>query len=227
MNDITSEELPNERIIAIDGTSGSGKSTIARNLSAALDLPLLETGSLYRSLTLLCRENDVDVDDEDAVLRQEEQMEFSYNDFPQLGTRNVSEAIRAHDVVMHVSQVSVHEKVRERLTQRMRRWILEQGGGVLEGRDITTVVAPQAHVRLYIDAPEEIRTQRREADPKDNTEGLSIEQIREGLAFRDKLDSTRAASPLTKAEGVWEIDTSVHSLDEIVTSVVDAYQGNN
>ncbi len=227
MTDLTTEELPNDRIIAIDGTSGSGKSTVARGLGTELGLHVLETGSLYRATTLLCLENNVDVHDEDAVCNVVREMHFRFDSEPYLDARNIAADIRTHEVAVNVSHVSVHPRVRALLTQLMRHWIVQHGGGVVEGRDISTVVAPDARIKVFIDAPEDVRAARRSSDPADNTEQRTQSQIQEVIAMRDKLDSTRTASPLTKADGVPEIDTSLYSPDHIIAAIAQAFHSGD
>lgn len=223
MTELTPDELPNERIIAIDGTSGSGKSTVARGLGTALGMHVLETGSLYRAATLICLESDIDVHDEDEVCTVVEEMDFRYEGEPFLGLRHIAADIRAREVAMNVSHVSVHPRVRAMLTQLMRHWIVQHGGGIIEGRDITTVVAPQAKVRVYIDAPEEVRAARRHSDPSDNTENRTQSEIQEVIALRDNLDSTRSASPLVRADGVPEIDSSQYSPEQIIKAIIESF----
>lgn len=221
---ITSSELPNENIVAIDGTSGSGKSTIARALAKILGLSVLETGSLYRIATLMCLRAKIDVHDEDRVLAAVDGMDFAYEGFPSLDGVDVSVDIKNHDVVLNVSHVAVHPHVRAVLTQIMRHWIVEHGGGVVEGRDITTVVAPEAKLRVFVDAPAEIRAQRRASDPHDNVHNLSQQEIAHGIQLRDSIDSSREDSPLMKIDGVIEIDTTLYPLEETVLKLVDLYQ---
>lgn len=223
MTDLTSTESPNERIIAIDGTSGSGKSTVARGLGSELGLHVLETGSLYRAVTLLCLENNVDVHNEDLVCSVVEDMHFRFEEEPFLDARNISADIRTHEVAANVSYVSVHPKVRAMLTQLMRHWIVQHGGGIVEGRDITTVVAPEARLRVFIDAPEDVRAARRSSDPNDNKEQRTQAQIQDVIAMRDKLDSTRSASPLSRADGVPEIDTSLYTPNQIIEAIADSF----
>lgn len=223
MSEISVDELPNERIIAIDGTSGSGKSTIARGLGAYLGMHVLESGSMYRAVTLLCIENNVDVNDEYQICKLIEDMHFRFDGEPYLDSRHIGKDIRSHEVARNVSHVSVHEKVRSMLTQLMRHWIVQHGGGVIEGRDITTVVAPSARIRVFIDAPEGVRASRRQNDPKDNIEKRTREEIQSVIAMRDKIDSSRSVSPLTKADGVSEIDTSKHSPEEIIAAIAIAF----
>lgn len=226
MTDLQADELPNERIIAIDGTSGSGKSTVARGLGAELGLHILETGSLYRAVTLVCLENGIDVHDEEEVLKAIDDLHFRYENGPYIDSRNISSDIRSHEVAINVSHVSIHPKVRAKLTQIMRHWIVQHGGGVVEGRDITTVVAPDAAIRVFIDAPEDVRAKRRQIDPNDNTEQRTQSEIQEVIALRDKIDSTRTASPLTRADGVPEIDSSQYSADHIIHAIADAFKNS-
>ena len=217
------DELPNDRIIAIDGTSGSGKSTIARELGIRLNLHVLETGTLYRAATLLCLENNIDVNDEDRICELVSEMDFKYEHEPFLGTRAIAEEIRKREIASQVSHVSVHPKVRKQLTNLMRKWIVEHNGGVVEGRDITSVVAPKARVRLYIDAPEEIRALRRASDPGDNKESRSQKEIQDLIAMRDKIDSSRKSAPLIQLDEVPCIDTSLFDLETIIQSIVNHY----
>lgn len=210
--------------IAIDGPSGSGKSTLSYALSDALGLKVLETGTLYRCVTLLCLEQGVDVHDEDAVLNVATSMDFHFdNRVVKLDDRDVSSRIREHDVVLNVSHVSVHGKVREILTNKMQNWIAEHQGGILEGRDITTVVAPHAKVRIYLDAPQEVRIDRRSEDKKDSASNLSMQDVKESIALRDRIDSNREVNPLTKADGVIELDSHENSVSELVDFIVKEY----
>lgn len=214
-----------ELTIAIDGPSGSGKSTLSYALSEKLGLDVLETGTLYRCVTLLCLENDVDVNDESEVLDQAEQMKYEfYNRVVLLNGQDVSKRIREHDVVSNVSQVSVHGKVRALLTQLMQDWLIAHKGGILEGRDITTVVAPKAKVRIYLDAPQEVRIYRRSEDINDSASSKSIEEVKDTIALRDQIDSNRKVNPLTKADGVLELDSHENTLEELVDFIVEEYK---
>ncbi len=223
MQTIEEYQLPNDSIIAIDGTSGSGKSTIAKAVAKILNMDYLETGSLYRSLTLKCLESGVDVNDESQILKLFDDFDFSFDSFPVLNGKDVSQDIKKHEIVLNVSQVSVHPKVREHLTQIIRHWIMEHNGGIIEGRDITTVVAPNAKLRVFVDADESVRAQRRQKDPKDNTEGLTKTEVLEGIAMRDKIDSTRSVAPLKRTDGVLNVDTSSTPLDENIDLIVEKY----
>lgn len=214
-----------ENTIAIDGPSGSGKSTLAYALSNALNLKVLETGSLYRCVTLLCLENNIDVHNADDVLAIAESLDFHFeNRVVTLGDRDVSSRIREHDIVLNVSHVSVHGEVRDVLSEKMRQWVEEHEGGILEGRDITTVVLPDAKVRIFLDAPENVRIERRSEDENDSASSQNIEDVKESIQLRDRIDSTREVNPLTKADGVIELDSSKYSVTELVDFIVEEYK---
>lgn len=222
---IKPEELPNEDIIAIDGTSGSGKSTLARGLGKELGLAVLETGSIYRAIALLCIENNVDIDDEDRVSILASELNFTYEGYPEMDGKNISQDITRHDVALNVSHVAKHPKVREVVTLWTRSWIVDHKGGVVEGRDITSVVAPNAKVKVFVDAPEAIRTARRTRDKQENHEEISSDKVAEVIALRDQIDSNRTASPLIKVEGVYEIDSSSYSPEDMISIVANLYRG--
>jgi cytidylate kinase len=224
VDDILESQLPNNNIIAIDGTSGSGKSTVARGLGTLLELNVLETGAYYRAATLQCLRMGLDPDNAEQALSAVEGMKFSYEGTPRLDGIDISDDIKSHDVVMNVSFISAHAQVRKILTRMMREWIVDHGGGVIEGRDITSVVTPHAKVRVFIDAPHEVRAKRRSSDPKDNINNLSHSEIAEGIALRDSIDSTRSVAPLIKADGVWEFDSSEFSPQEIIAEIARAFK---
>ena len=211
--------------IAIDGPSGSGKTTLSYELSKNLGLSVLETGSLYRCVTLLCLENDLNVNNQEEVLDIAKTLDFHFdNRIVTLNNQDVSKRIRDHDVVLNVSYVSVHGKVRAVLTKKMQDWVIEHKGGILEGRDITTVVVPNAKVRVYLDAPQAIRIDRRSEDKSDSAFNEKFENVTESIALRDKIDSTRKIDPLTKVDGVLELDSHTNTLDELVNLIVKEYK---
>ena len=214
----------NESTIAIDGPSGSGKSTLSYALGNYLDLAVLESGTLYRCVTLKCIELNVDVHDETEVAEIAENLNYEFNNrMTILDGRDVSQRIREHDVVLLVSHVSVHEKVRSALTYKMQNWILDHKGGVIEGRDITTVVAPNAKVRIFLDAPEDIRIKRRSQDVNDSASSKSEEEVAESILIRDKIDSNRKVNPLRKIEGVIELNSHDYSVEALAELIVKEY----
>jgi CMP/dCMP kinase len=204
-------------IVTVDGPSGTGKSTVSRAVSEATGLPHLDTGAFYRAATLAVLESGTDPDDPDEVpfvvsrviLDQVEGATF-------LDGRDVSEQIREDPVSRAVSAVSAHPVVRSMLVALQRQWVQEHGGrAVVEGRDIGSVVFPDADVKVYLDARPEVRARRRALErSEDPTE------VARAIERRDRLDSTRAISPLTVPEGAVVVDTSDMSFEEVVDHVV-------
>jgi cytidylate kinase len=207
------------RVIAIDGPAGSGKSTVARTLAGRLDLPYLDTGAMYRAVTFAALRRGVDPDDREQVARVAVECEL---DVDQSGTVTVDGAdatieIRGPEVTRAVSIVAANPAVREELRRRQREWAEARDGGVVEGRDIGTVVFPDADLKVFLDAKPDVRASRRS---KEVTE-LSYETVAADLARRDALDEGRSDSPLRVADDAFVIDTSHLSVDEIVEHVME------
>lgn len=211
-------------VIALDGPAGSGKSSTARAVAVALNLRYLDTGALYRAMTWWMLEHSVDVEDADAVaLRCTEPTIASTTD-PQEPTvsvdgRDVSTAIREPRVAQAVSAVSRVPAVRERLVA-LQRAEIGDGGVVVEGRDIGTVVAPDADLKVFLIADPEVRASRRAGDLGREATAANLARTQAALERRDHLDSTRISSPLAKADDAIEIDTSSLTLDEVVARIV-------
>lgn len=210
-------------VIAMDGPSGSGKSSAAKGVARALGLRYLDTGALYRAVTWWMISQGIDVEDAEAVAARvgEPKVESGTDpDHPTIFVDgvDVSGPIRTREVTNAVSAVSRVPRVRERLTG-LQREIMAAGDIVAEGRDIGTVVAPDAAVKVFLTASEEVRAARRHkelvADP-----AASVETVLKEQARRDRLDSTRATSPLTKADDAVEIDSSELGLAEVIDAVV-------
>ncbi|MBA9006395.1 (d)CMP kinase [Thermomonospora cellulosilytica] len=210
-------------VIAIDGPSGSGKSSASKGVARALGLRYLDTGAMYRAMTWWMLNQGVPVQDAEAVAARAGEPVLECGTDPDAPTiavdgTDVSGPIRTREVTNAVSAVSAVPAVRERLVA-LQRQIIGTGGIVVEGRDIGSVVAPDAPVKIFLTASEEARAQRRArdlaADPAATVELTQAEQAR-----RDRLDSTRKASPLTKAEGAVEIDSTGLSLPEVIETVV-------
>ncbi|WP_017572758.1 (d)CMP kinase [Nocardiopsis halotolerans] len=212
-------------VIAIDGPSGSGKSSTSRGVARARDLRYLDTGAMYRALTWWMLSNGVNVNDADAVTDLVDRPVITMGTDPNAPSvavdgRDVAAEIRGRDVTTNVSAVSAVPAARERLVRTQREIIAaaraESAGIVVEGRDITTVVAPEAPVRLFLTASPEARAQRRSKE----VSGSDVAATQADLARRDKLDSSRAHSPLRQTDDVTELDTTGLSLDEVVALVV-------
>ena len=212
-------------VVAIDGPAGSGKSTVARGVAAALALRVLDTGAMYRTVTLAAIEAGAALDDEAVVAAIAQAAAVEVEDgVTRLGGRDVSEAIRGPAVTEAVSIVAAHPSVRQVLVERQRQWADRHGGGVVEGRDITTVVFPDACVKVYLTASDEERARRRHSDEADAARDVEIEDLRSAMARRDALDSARAASPLRVADDALVIDTTCLEPAEVVRAIVARFR---
>lgn len=211
---------PAKLVIAIDGTSGSGKSSTSRGVAARLGLRYLDTGAMFRAMTWWMLENGVDVHDPAAVAARCGEPVLESGTDPLAPTitvdgTDVAVAIRGTAVNAEVSPVSAVPEVRTRLLE-LQRSIIGEGGIVVEGRDIGSVVAPDAPVKVYITADPSARAHRRAAE--EGSADLAATQ--ESLLARDKIDSGRATAPLTMAADAVHIDTTPYSLDEVIGQVV-------
>jgi cytidylate kinase len=208
-------------VIAIDGVSGSGKSTVARGVAEALGVHVLDTGAMYRAVTLAVLEAGVPVDDASACAAIAQRVVISVVDgLTAIDGRDVSDAIRGPDVTATVSTVAAHPLVREVLVAFQRRWVEERHGGVVEGRDIGTVVFPDAPVKVFLVASDHERARRRHRDEQAAAREVAVDDVRADLARRDAIDSGRVASPLRPAGDAVIIDTTSMSIDEVVADIV-------
>jgi len=209
-------------VVAIDGPSGVGKSTAARAAAAALGIPHLDTGVYYRLATLICLVAGVDPGDDAGVLAALEGVEIDFGPEGRilLDGVDVSERLRAPDVTGAVSLVSAHPLVRAALVGMQRAWVAARGGdAVVEGRDIGTVVFPDAPVKVFLTADVTVRARRRARDAE--AAGADLDDLAAQIMRRDHLDSSRAASPLRPADDAVIIDTSHVSTAEVVRRILD------
>ncbi len=204
-------------VIAIDGPAGSGKSTVARSLAGRLSLAHLDTGAMYRAVAHAVLAGGVDPDDGDAVTRVAEQARLEFeNHRVVVDGVDATRVIRGPEVTGAVSAVAANPGVRAALLTRQRSWADEHDGGVVEGRDIGTVVFPDATLKLYLTARAEVRAQRRARELPD----AQVATVAADLARRDCADSSRRLSPLSVADDAHTIDTSDQGVDEIVAQIV-------
>ena len=208
-----SETMPHTRtqrhaVIAIDGPAGSGKSTVSRALAARLGIERLDTGAMYRAVAWAALDRSIDPGDRAAVAALARTLSIAVGERVEVDGCDVTESIRGPEVSGAVSSVAANPDVRSVLVERQRQWVAERGGGVVEGRDIGSVVFPEAAVKIYLTASTEERARRR---PE---EGAAA------VARRDRLDRTRAVSPLGVATGARIIDTTARSVADIVDEVV-------
>jgi CMP/dCMP kinase len=209
-----------ERIVAIDGPSGSGKSTVSRGVANALGLEVLDTGAMYRALTLLVIERAVDPTDGEACARLAREMALEVGTRTILEGRDVSQIIRGPEVTAMVSTVSAQSSVREVLVERQRAWVAGHGGGVVEGRDIGTVVFPDATLKVFLTASDDERARRRHRDEEGAARSVAVSDVKAALERRDAIDSGRAVSPLRAANDAVVIDTTGAHIDTVIGDIV-------
>lgn len=208
--------------IAIDGPSASGKSTIAKRLAKALNYTHIDTGSMYRAVALKCILEHVDLEDEQACLQVARNSEISLKTDGSiyLDGDDVSRLIRTDEVSQGASKVSKFASVREILVA-MQRKIASKKGFVLDGRDITSVVLPDAEVKIYQTADVGVRAQRRFEELKNAGFDVSFDDLYNELVERDTRDMNRESSPLVKVKDALEIDTTHLSIDEVVALIME------
>jgi CMP/dCMP kinase len=207
-------------VIAIDGPAGAGKSTIASRLARQLGYVNLESGAMYRALALKALEQKIAMEDSEALamLAQTSRLELQptgNGNIVLLDGRDVSSRIRERDVTDAASRVSTHPKVREWMVARQREMGL-QGGVIMEGRDIGTVVFPQAEVKIFLDADPNVREQRRVVQANALDDPARAEKLKADLRARDQRDTTRAVAPLTAAPDAIHIDSSSLTIEEVI-----------
>jgi cytidylate kinase len=216
-------------VIAIDGPSGSGKSTVARAVADRLGLGYLDTGAMYRALTWWVRSRGIDVNDAEAVAQAARDLPLTIGTDPgapavAVDGVDVSEVIRSTEISESVSAVATNLAVRDEMVRRQRAMVAD-GGWVAEGRDITTVVAPDADVRVLLLAREEARLARRALDVHGVADDSAVEATRDQIVRRDAQDSTVAAFT-EAAPGVSVIDSSDMTVDETVDAVLALLPGD-
>lgn len=225
---ITSDTPLTGFVIAIDGPSGSGKSSVSKQVSRTLDFAFLDTGAMYRALTWWCLHEGIDLDDATAVTSAAREFPLTIGTDPDaptvhVGGTDVASAIRETRISEQVSKVATIVPVREILRRLQRRLISDagaaKGGVVAEGRDITTVVAPDAPVRILLTASEEARLARRSRELHGAVDAASVAATRTQIIDRDRADGTVAQFTVA-ADGVTTVDTSELDFDQSVATVL-------
>ena len=213
----------NEKIIAIDGPAGSGKSTIAKALSKKLNLEYLDTGAMYRAVALVSIQQKVEIEDEKQVLAIAKEMNFNFeNGLCVVNGFDATKEIRGSEVTRVVSVVAAMPTVRQEMVERQRLWVEERDGGVVEGRDIGSVVFPKAKVKVYLTASEEVRAERR----IEQEETIDASKVADSIRKRDEADRGRSTSPLVRSEGAIEIDTSLMGVEETIEEILGIFKWN-
>lgn len=204
------------RVIAIDGPSGSGKTTVAKAVAARLKVGHLDTGAMYRSVALAVLERGVDPEDEDAVADLAAHVRIDVSDDKVLvDGDDVTADIRSDQVTRTVSAVASNQRVRDEMVRRQREWAASRERGVVEGRDIGTVVFPDAELKVYLTAGDSVRARRRSAET-----GGAEDTVASDMARRDRFDSSRTASPLKAADDAMVLDTSDLTVDQAVDEIL-------
>jgi CMP/dCMP kinase len=206
-----------ERVVAIDGPAGSGKSTVAKALAARLGLPYLDTGAMYRAVAFAALRRGVDPDEAETVARIAEHLELEVADGDvTVDGVDASIEIRGPEVTRAVSAVAANPDVRKELVRRQREWVADHGGSaVVEGRDIGTVVFPDAGLKAYLTANLDVRAGRRQKEVAD----LDYETVVADMARRDTIDEGRDVDPLLCAPDAIRIDTTDRSVEDIVSEL--------
>jgi cytidylate kinase len=207
-------------VIAIDGPAGAGKSTVAKQVAISTNLPYLDTGAMYRCVAHAVMQSGVNMADPEAVGDIAASARIVVErDSAELNGVDVSGVIRTPEVSSVVSIIAAHSPVRDAMRSQQRMWIESHGGGVVEGRDIGTVVFPHAELKIFLTASPEVRAQRRVSQT-----GGDVNEIASNIAERDRIDSTRSDSPLRPADDSILVDSSNRSITEVVNEIVHHFQ---
>jgi cytidylate kinase len=217
-------------IIAIDGPAGSGKSTVARGVARRLGFTYLDSGALYRAVTLLALEREADLDDAAVLSTLASEASIELHDHGEEGVevrvdgRNISREIRTPRVTRASSTVAAHAEVRKVLLSKQRE-LIAAGNYVVEGRDIGTVVAPDAALKVFLTADPDERARRRAAELEHRGEQTTAQDVKAAIEKRDRLDSTRSAAPLRAAEDAVNLDTTGLEANDVIERVLELVQG--
>jgi cytidylate kinase len=213
-------------IVALDGPAGAGKSTVSKRLAHTLGFALVDTGAIYRSMALLAQQRGISFTDDAALAAQVERVDLRFEflgdvNHVYLENRDVTEAIRTPAMSLAASTVSARPVVRAGLLGLQRRLALgaSQRGAVLEGRDIGTVVFPDADVKVFMDASVEERARRRHAELRSKGQELPLAQVRAEIVARDAQDAGRETAPMKPAEDARMLDTTGLSVDTLVETM--------
>lgn len=217
----------NTILIAVDGPAGAGKSTISKKVAKKLDITYIDTGAMYRALTLKILNSDVEIDDINGIIEIINETDIDFQDeHILLDGEIVDDAIRENDVSNNVSNIAKIKEVREKLGN-IQRNIANKQSSILDGRDIGTVVLPDANFKFFITASPEERGRRRYKELLENGEiEISLEQVIDEIKTRDEIDSNREIAPLKKSKDALEIDNTYLDIEESVDKIVSIVMEN-
>jgi CMP/dCMP kinase len=216
--------MPQKLIVAIDGPAGSGKSTSAKIVAQKLGYLYIDTGAMYRAITLLSIRNGISKKEDVIKLAERAKIKLDFIDGDtkvKINGEDVTGEIRTHEINSKVSDISKIEGVRKILVRKQREMSKGDRGIVMEGRDIGTIVFPEADVKIFMTASIEARSERRMKEYLEKGTDISLEDVRKSLLNRDQIDSHREVSPLTKADGAVDVDTSKVSIPEQVNLILE------
>jgi cytidylate kinase len=206
-------------VIAIDGPAGAGKSTVAKLVAEATGLPYIDTGAMYRCVALLSTRTGIDSSNESGVAAIAESIDITFQGVQcWMNGEDVSQEIRSAEIASIVSIIAAQSPVRTAMRTQQQRWIQQQGGGVVEGRDIGTVVFPNAELKVFLTASPEERASRRVGQS-----GGDLKEIAFNIAERDRIDSERVDSPLRPAGDAVVVDSTGLTITEVVDVIVDHF----
>lgn len=213
--------------IAIDGPAGSGKSTISKKISKELNIVYIDTGAMYRALTLKILKNKINIYDKAEMnkILQNTNIDFKNNHIF-LDDKKVDEEIRNNEISTNVSDVAKIKEVRKKLVE-IQRSIASNKSVIMDGRDIGSFVLPHANYKFYITASIEERGSRRCKELKEKGYNTNLEEIIKEIEERDRIDSTREVSPLVKCKDAFEIDTTDKTIDDVVSEILGIIRGDN
>lgn len=208
------------RVIAIDGPAGAGKSTVAKQVAAATGLPYLDTGAMYRCVAHAIQTRNIDLNDAEAVGMIARTVRIDIDgERASLDGVDVSAAIRSTSINSIVSVIAAHSPVRDAMRQQQREWVTAHAGGVVEGRDIGTVVFPDAQLKIFLTASPMVRAKRRVEQS-----GGDLEAVAAAIAERDHIDSSREDSPLRPSEDSHLVDSSDKMIGDVVEEIVGLFR---
>ena len=214
--DPVAEPLVAPIVIAIDGPAGAGKSTVGRALARRLGVGYLDTGAMYRAMTLAAQRRGIPEGDLAEIAAMAPTVSIVVDDRTvTVDGVDSTAAIRSREVTEAVSQVAANPTVRDVLVAQQRAWVAQHGGGVVEGRDIGTVVFPDARLKLFVTASPRTRAERRVREI-----GGNVDEIEAAIIIRDRKDSTREHSPLAEADDATVVDTTGMTIDEVVEHIL-------
>lgn len=210
-------------VIAIDGPAGAGKSTVAKKIAEKLNIIYLDTGAMYRIVTYKVLSDNIDFDNQEALSEFLKALDITYSDGHLcLDGKKVGEEIRTALINQNVSRISSSAIVRDAMTE-LQREIGKKQSCIMDGRDVGTVVFPNADVKIFLIADVEKRAHRRFLENQKNGISSSLEEIKSSIVERDRLDSEREIAPLLKADDAIELDTSDMNIEQVVSKIIEIY----